>query len=109
VKIARCVQRTEHHLSEELSAEVRATGADARQVVKDASDAIINGESTEMAHLALNDCEHVIQEARSLDRTLSDRTPREAYILTRVLDSVIRTAKHGGNIAELALRTSFWR
>jgi phosphate uptake regulator len=105
-KIARCVQRTEHHLSEELSTEVREIGADARQVVKDASDAIMNGESREMAHFALDDSEQVIQKARSLDRTVSDRTPEEVYILTRVLDSVVRTAKSGGNIAEIALRTS---
>jgi hypothetical protein len=100
------VQRTEHHLSEELSTEVREIGADARQVVKDASDAIMNGESREMAHFALDDSEQVIQKARSLDRTVSDRTPEEVYILTRVLDSVVRTAKCGGNIAEIALRTS---
>ncbi|MFC7164730.1 phosphate signaling complex PhoU family protein [Halospeciosus flavus] len=105
-KIARCVQRTEYTVSEELVTESRAIGENARQVVEEASDAIINGESTEMAHSALDDCEHVIQEARNLDRTLIDHSPEEAYILTRVLDSIIRTAKYGGNIAEIALRIS---
>ena len=106
VKIARCVQRTEYTVSEDLLTESRAIGDDARQVVAEAATAIIDGESTEMAHSALDDCDHVIQEASRLDRTLSDRAPGEAYILTRVLDSVIRTAQYGGNIAELALRAS---
>lgn len=108
VKIARCVQRTDHHIPEELSAEVRAIGADARQVVEDASDAIINGAgaSTEPAQQALDRCEQVCQAARRLDRTSLHRTPADAYVLTRVLDSLIRTAKYGGNIAELQLRTS---
>lgn len=106
VKMARCVQRTEHEISEDLSAEVRAIGADARQVVEDASDAIINGGSTELAHQALDRCEQVVQEARNLDQTLIHRIPKDAYVLTRILDSIIRTAKYGGNIAELQLQTS---
>lgn len=106
VKIARCVQRTEHQISEELSTEVSAIGANARQVVEDASNAIINGGSTELAHQALDQCEQVVQEARNLDQTLIHRAPADAYVLTRVLDSIIRTAKYGSNIAELQLRTS---
>lgn len=105
-KIARCAQDTDYHLSEDLSADVREVGADARDVVEDASDAIINGESREMAHFALDDSEDVIERTRTLDRRLPDSTPGEAYILTRVFDSVIRTAKCGGNIAEIALRRS---
>ncbi|MFW5950282.1 MAG: PhoU domain-containing protein [archaeon] len=106
VKIARCVQRTDHQLSEDLSAEVRAMGDDARQVVEDASNAIINGGSTELAHQALDQCEQVVREARNLDQTVVQQAPEDAYVLTRVLDSIIRTAKYGGNIAELQLRTS---
>lgn len=106
VKIARCVQRTDHTVSEELLTESRAVGGDARRVVEDASGAIIDGESTGMAHSALEDCEHVVHAARSLESTLRGHSPEEAYMVTRVLDSVVRTAKYGGNIAELALRTS---
>lgn len=105
-KIARCVQQTEYTVSEELVTESRAIGENARQVVEDASGAVINGETTEMAHSALEDCEHVVQASRNLDRSLPDRPPEEAYVLTRVLDSIIRTAEYGGNIAEIALRIS---
>ncbi|UPV77042.1 phosphate uptake regulator PhoU (plasmid) [Halorussus limi] len=105
-KIARCVQRTEYTVSEELVTESRAIGENARQIVEDASGAVINAETTGMAHSALEDCEHVVQAARNLDRSLPDRPPEEAYVLTRVLDSIIRTAEYGGNIAEIALRIS---
>jgi phosphate uptake regulator len=106
VKIARCVQRTDHTVSEELLTESRAVGGDARRVVEDASGAIITGESAAMARSALEDREHVVHAARSLDSTLRSHSPEEDYMVTRVLDSVVRTAKDGGNIAELALRTS---
>lgn len=108
VKMARCVQRTEHTLSDELSAAVNAIGADARQVVEDASNATINGGSTARSHQALDRCERVVHEARNLDRTVIHRTPADAYLSTRLLDSLIRTAKCGGNIAELQLRTSLY-
>ena len=86
--------------------ESRPIGDDACQVIEEASNAIINGESTQLAHTALDERDHVIQKARCLDRTLDNRPPEEAYILTRVLDNIIRTVEYGGNIAELALRTS---
>ena len=105
-KIARCVQRTEYIVSDELVTESRAVGENARQVVEDASGAVIHGGTTGMAHSALEDCEHVVQAARNLDRTLLDHTLEEAYVLTRVLDSIIRTAEYGGNVAEIALRIS---
>lgn len=106
VKIARCIQRTEPQIPGELAGDVSAIGTDATRVVEDASNAIINGESTALAHQALDRCDQVVREARELDRTLLDRAPQEAYVATRVLDSLIRTAKCGGNIAALQLRIS---
>ncbi|WP_161612661.1 phosphate uptake regulator PhoU [Halorubrum tebenquichense] len=106
VKIVRCVQRTDHAISEELLPEMSSISADTHQVIEDAAEAVINSTSTDVVHSTLNRCERVIQEARKVDQTLADRAPREAYVLTRVLDSLIRTAKYSENIAELRLRTS---
>ncbi|MFW5959406.1 MAG: PhoU domain-containing protein [Natronomonas sp.] len=106
VKIVRCTQRTDHAISEELQDELRTISVDTRQVIEDASDSVINDTSEDLAHSALDRCEEVIRETRSLDQTLLDRTPEDTYVLTRVLDSLIRTAKYGGNIAELRLRSS---
>lgn len=106
VKIVKCVQQTDHAISKELLPEVSTISADTRHVVEDASDAVVNGTSTDVAHSILDRCEQVIREARQLDQTLVDRSSKDAYVLTRVLDSLIRIAEHGGNIAELHLRTS---
>lgn len=104
VKIARAVQRLDYPVSGDFLTESRTIGGDTRQVVEEASAAIIEGESTMMAHSALDRREDVVQRARNLDRRLMETKPAEAYIVTSVLDSVIRTAECGGNIAELALR-----
>lgn len=106
VKIVRCVQRTDHDISQDLLPEVRSISAGTRQVIEDASDAVINGKSRDLAHSSLDRCEQVIQEARTLDQRLVDRAPEDVYVLTRVLDSFTRTAKYGGNMAEFRLRTS---
>lgn len=106
VRIARCAQRTDHAVSADLLSEVNSIGADTRDVVEAASDAVINGASTDAAHSALDRGEQVIRAARTLDRELVERASEDAYVLTRVLDSLVRTAERGGNIAELWLRTS---
>jgi phosphate uptake regulator len=106
VKIVRCVQRTDHDISAELLSAVSRISADTHHVVEDACNAVVTGTSTDVAHSALDRSERVIREARRLDKTLIDRAPVDAYVLTRVLDSLIRIAKYGGNIAELRLRTS---
>jgi phosphate uptake regulator len=106
VKIVRCVQKADYTVSADLLNETRTIAADSRQVVENAFIAIIDEESAKLAHSALDDCERVVQEARDLDRTLTNHTPEEVYLLTDVLDSVTRTAEYGGNIAELALQNS---
>ena len=106
VKIVRCSDRTNHAISEELLPEVRSISADTRQVVENASDAVINDTSTDAVHSALNRCERVVQEARRLDQMVVEQAPEDAYVLTRVLDSLIRIARSGRNIAELRLRSS---
>ena len=106
VKIVRRAQRADHAISEELLSKVNTISVDTHLVVRDASDAVLSDTSTDVAHSALDRCEQVIQEARKLDQTLIDQAPEDAYVLTRVLDSLIRIARSGRNIAELRLRSS---
>lgn len=106
VTIARCGSRSGDAVPEALAADMRTIGADARQVVEAASSAVVNGESTASAQSALDGRDRVIRDARRLDRTLLDRSPDAACTVTRVLDSIVRTAECGGNIAEQALHTS---
>ncbi|MFW6018304.1 MAG: PhoU domain-containing protein [Halapricum sp.] len=106
VKIVRFVRRTDRDISGDLLPEVRSISADARRIVKEASDVVLGDGSRASCRSALERRERVIRRARDLDLTLLDRAPADAYVLTRTLDSLIRTAKHGGNIAELRLRAS---
>lgn len=106
VKIALTGQRTEYSPPEDLSAELSTLGENARRVVETASEEVINGSATAKAHAALDQRQQVVEEARQIEETLVDRTPAAAYVLTRVLDSLVRTANYGGNVAEIALRRS---
>ncbi|MDZ5812170.1 phosphate uptake regulator PhoU [Halorubrum sp. AD140] len=106
VTLVRCVQRTDRTVSGEVLDDVRPISADARLVVADASDAVINDGPTTVAHSALDRCEQVVRAANAVDETLLDRAPEEAYVTTRVLDSLVQTARCGGDLAALRLRTS---
>ncbi|AWB27536.1 PhoU domain-containing protein [Halococcoides cellulosivorans] len=105
VTIARSVDHRDHSVSEALATETRALGMDARQVVETASKAIVDDRASG-PHDSIEAAERVVRAARRLDDTLIDRAPRDASLVARVLDSVIRTAECGANIAALALRRS---
>jgi len=106
VRIARSVDRVDGEPDGPLVEEVLTLAADARAVVVDAADAVADEAATGLAHAALEDRAAVLDRVRTLDARLPERAPEEAYVLTRVLDSVERTADCGGNVAELALRTA---
>lgn len=104
VKIGYVVDRFECGISDEMADELDSIGTDVRQVLQDASDAIINENSHNKAHTALDIRDEINDRVYAIDRTLTEKMPREAYLLTRVLDSLNRTANYGGNIAEIALQ-----
>jgi phosphate uptake regulator len=106
VEIARRERRTEHAVSEELSAELRKLGADTRRGIESAAEAVINGAPRETVHSILDRCEGIVEETRRLDRALARRDPADAYRLSRVLNDVVRIAEHGRNIASVRLRAS---
>jgi len=90
----------------QIMAEVEAVADDARQVVEDATDAVLDGDAAEAAHRALDLRDETVAEAEALDRALFEQAPDEAYRLRRVLDSIVRTAEYGGNVAELAVQSA---
>jgi phosphate uptake regulator len=107
VRIAKCARRTDHAVPETLS-ELQAMSAEARRVVEDASEAVVDdgGGSMEAAHSSLDRCERLVQEARRTDRALARRESPGADALPRVLDSIVRIAECGGTIADARLRAS---
>ncbi|MFC4451129.1 phosphate uptake regulator PhoU [Halorussus aquaticus] len=108
VKIANVASRYDGEIDEELRSEVRSLGSDSRQIVEDSTDAVINDYSAGEIHSTLNFCNRVTEDVSVIDEALVDRTPKEAFVVTRVLDSIDRTAKYGKNIAECALQNSLW-
>lgn len=80
----------------------------ARGVVADAVSVIIGDATVETAHQALNDRDRVREKSTTLDQRLFESSTAD-YRLTRISDSLRRTAEHGGNIAEYGLRRAIHR
>ena len=76
---------------------------DVRTVVEDAVRVIIGDACVDTARQTLATRRAVRQQITSLDRQLFESGDAD-YRLTRALDSLARTAEHGGNIAEFGLR-----
>ncbi|MFB6227624.1 MAG: PhoU domain-containing protein [Halobacteriales archaeon] len=75
----------------------------ARAVVDYAVSSIVDNEGVEIVCEALRLRSHVREEVVELDRRLF-RDDTADYRLARLLDSIQRTAEHGGNIAERGLQ-----
>jgi phosphate uptake regulator len=104
VKTARVADRLDGDVPDELVEELASLEADARAVVEDAVDAVIDGADAAKADDALDRRDRVVERARSADRAVGGELPTGAYRVSRVLDSLARTAEYGGNVAEVALR-----
>jgi len=103
-KIARTVDCVEYTVPEAFDAEVRAMSDAAQDVVEDAADVVINGGPRETVESAFERCVAVAEEGRRLEAQIIDESPEGAAVLVRLLDSIVRTAEYGGNIAELGFR-----
>ncbi|WP_226011944.1 phosphate uptake regulator PhoU [Halomicrobium salinisoli] len=79
----------------------------ARRVVDDATTAAAGDHDVDAAREALSRRDDVRERARELDRRLLASEADGRYL--RVLDRLRRTAEHGGNVAERALRTAVRR
>jgi len=73
-----------------------------RRVVDDAATAAIEGDAVDAVGAALSRRDDVRERARDLDRRLLAAAVDPRYL--RILDRLRRTAEHGGNVAERALK-----
>ncbi|WP_135305717.1 phosphate signaling complex PhoU family protein [Haloarcula amylovorans] len=92
-------------IDDQTDAEVTSLAETARGIVEDAVRAVVGDADVTAAQAALHDRDGLRDDIEALDRRLFE-SETAAYRLTHVLDSVARTAEHGGNVAELALRTA---
>ncbi|MFB6188950.1 MAG: PhoU domain-containing protein [Halapricum sp.] len=89
--------------SASTGAELTRLADAARQTVSDAVRVAIGDADATVAREALDRRGRVREDAADLERRLFESDDSD-YRLARVLDSLSRTAEHGGNIAELGLQ-----
>jgi len=112
VRIASVAERVEGPVPEGLLDEVRRTADAARDVVDDAAAAVLEGTGVDDAHDALDRRDEVVADVEAIERALIDEEPTpavstaDAVALTRALESLVRTAEHGGAVARVAIRAA---
>jgi phosphate uptake regulator len=108
VRIARVVEHTgtDGGPGDSTGATVGSIGDDARAVVETAAEAAINGSPPADAQAALARRDDVVERCEAVDRALLAGDHDDAYLVARVTDSLRRTARYGGNVAEVALQRS---
>lgn len=80
---------------------------DAVEVIDTAMDALFEEDSDtaqRMANAARESVREIDERVREIDELLRDLDPARAQLLGLVVDSVLRSADYGGNIAETALQ-----
>lgn len=105
VEIGRVADRLGDAVPEETVAEIEPLADDARRVVEDASDAVLDG-GGRAPHSVLDLRDETVADVRAVDRALFERAPDDAYRLTRVLDGLATTAESGGRIGEIAVQSA---
>ncbi len=106
-KIAHLTLKFEEPLPEAVIAAIEDLHEDAVEVIDSAMDALFE-EDTEaasrQANVARARVRAIDERVRAIDELLRDLDPARAQLLGLVVDSVLRSADYGGNIAETALQ-----
>jgi phosphate uptake regulator len=102
-RIAAVASRIDEPVAGALADDVDDIARTAQQVVEDAVGVVIDEAEIGTAQRALDARDRVRADVTALDRRLFESAGAD-YRLTHVLDSLHRTAEHGGNIAELGIR-----
>jgi len=106
-KIAHLTLNIDEPLPEEVVDAVRDLHTDAVEVIDTAMDALFAedaDEATRRANEARTGVRAIDERVRAIDELLRDLEPARAQLLGLVVDSVLRSADYGGNIAETALQ-----
>ncbi|MFB6235033.1 MAG: PhoU domain-containing protein [Halopenitus sp.] len=104
-KIANLATRFENPPSE-FAEEIDANATASREIVEQAASTIVGDGDIDTAHSALDDRDELISDLEALERKLHDQDVPESHLIALTLDSLMRTAEYGGNIAETALQTA---
>ena len=106
-KIAHLTLNIDEPLPGDVVEAVSELHGDAVEVIDTAMDALFaddNDEATRLANEARTGVRAIDERVRAIDELLRDLDPARAQLLGLVVDSVLRSADYGGNIAETALQ-----
>lgn len=106
-KIAHLTLNIDEAIPEEVLDAIDELHADAVEVIDTAMDALFEEESdvaTREANEAREQVREIDERVRQIDELLRGLDPTRAQLLGLVVDSVLRSADYGGNIAETALQ-----
>ncbi|MDZ5810384.1 phosphate uptake regulator PhoU [Halorubrum sp. AD140] len=106
-KIAHLTLNIEEPLPSEVVEAVDDLHEDAVEVIDTAMDALFADEpeeATRLANEARTGVRAIDERVRAIDELLRDLDPARAQLLGLVVDSVLRSADYGGNVAETALQ-----
>ncbi|WP_066418077.1 phosphate signaling complex PhoU family protein [Halorubrum aethiopicum] len=106
-KIAHLTLNIDEPLPEEVIDAIDDLHGDAVEVVDTAMDALFaedNDEATRLANEARTGVRAIDERVRAIDELLRGLDPTRAQLLGLVVDSVLRSADYGGNVAETALQ-----
>lgn len=105
-KIANLATQFENPLPTDFADEIEVKAEASRDIVEQAASTIFGEADIETAHSALDNRDNLTAELEELERKLHDRDISESHQIALALDSLMRTAEYGGNIAETALQTA---
>ena len=106
-KIAHLTLNIDEPLPEDVVEAVNDLHGDAVEVIDTAMDALFDDDTeaaTRRANEARTGVRAIDERVRSIDEVLRNLDPTRAQLLGLVVDSVLRSADYGGNIAETALQ-----
>jgi phosphate uptake regulator len=106
VKIANVAAQLNADVSSALPGDLSSLAERSRDVVRQATSVLLGDADVATAYDTLEDCDDVTDDITTLDRTLYEDDATGGYHLTLVLDSLIRTAEYGGNVAETAIQSA---
>ena len=108
-KIGHLTLNIDEPLPDDVVEAVNDLHGDAVEVIDTAMDALFaddSDEATRLANDARTGVRAIDERVRAIDELLRDLDPARAQLLGLVVDSVLRSADYGGNIAETALQKS---
>ena len=106
-KIAHLTLNIDDPLPDDVVEAVDDLHGDAVEVIDTAMDALFDDDTdaaTRRANEARTGVRAIDERVRSIDEVLRELDPTRAQLLGLVVDSVLRSADYGGNIAETALQ-----